>query len=166
MTSDFRVNGCSNQTLNPGQRCAVTINFTPTSEGVRRAQLMVPSNAADDTRSVILVGNGVIPGDPVLSVSPRSLDNVVGDMNPLTLTNTGTAPLRIGNLALRGMNADNFRASGCVNQTLQPGASCRVNVMFVSPTPFREGSYSATLLLPSNSVNGTVSVSLNAYLIG
>ena len=47
-------------TLQPGQACTVTVNFTPSATGVRVAYLIISHNAAGSLNSIPLSGSGVL----------------------------------------------------------------------------------------------------------
>ncbi|MEB3357142.1 MAG: choice-of-anchor D domain-containing protein [Synechococcales bacterium] len=72
-TSDFRFNGCPPQTLDRGENCRITVEFLPTAEGERTAQLTIRSDAANAPLSVTLTGNGILDYDyPDPNRSPDS----------------------------------------------------------------------------------------------
>jgi hypothetical protein len=47
-------------TLQPGQACTVTVNFTPSATGVRIAYLVISHNAAGSLNSIPLTGSGIL----------------------------------------------------------------------------------------------------------
>jgi hypothetical protein len=172
---------CSNTVLAPGDRCDIRIVFAG-SESDRAAQLTIPSNASNRPVAVNLIGvgsnsggnSGETPGETPdgnssLSLSSQALNFgnqpllVTAEQQVLTLTNTGSNPLEIGNIAFTG-DPDFFALSTsgdtleCSYQSLAPGDSCRLTLGF---TPFDEGDRTAQLTIPSNAPEGTISVSLN-----
>ena len=65
---DFSIldDNCSNQTIVPGEICTVEIRFSPNTDGVKNANLNIPSNVPitatqTDTQNVQLMGNGILP---------------------------------------------------------------------------------------------------------
>jgi uncharacterized repeat protein (TIGR01451 family) len=144
----------SGQTLGPGASADVTLVFTPASEGSQAATLTIPSNDPDeDPVSVALSGEGTAAPDvPDIYVTPLSLDFGAVEAGSLSATqnvtvgNTGTAGLNIGNLII---NDSQFSiVSGNISgQVLGPGASANVTLVF---TPASEGSQAATLTIPSD----------------
>jgi hypothetical protein len=62
------VDGCSGQTLPPGDSCTITSVFTPTEDQARSAALRVASNAASSPDGVTLRGGGTYA--PLLLLSP------------------------------------------------------------------------------------------------
>jgi len=102
-----------------------------------------------------------------ISVNPSSKDFgtvTVGqfDTNTLTITNSGEAPLNIGQASLTGADAGQFGiVSGrdtCSGQTVTGGGTCTIAVAF---TPTRAGSPTATLSVPSNDSSGPATVLLS-----
>jgi len=66
-----------------------------------------------------------------------------------TVSNAGTEDLVIGAVSITGTNADCFRkgTDDCSTQTVAPGGSCVVDVVF---RPCATGAETATLSIPSN----------------
>jgi hypothetical protein len=113
----------------------------------------------------ILLQSDSLPS-PQISVSPSSLD--FGKINvdhssseDLTISNSGSADLRIGQLAISGANFSNFilQNDRCSGTTLPPSQSCTVQVVF---SPSSTGSKDALLSIPSNDPDTpTATVPLN-----
>ena len=160
----------SGQTLGPSETSTVDIAFSPTSEGVKSANLSIPSNDPDTpTVNVSLSGMGFqsfVP-TPDMSISLSSYDFgtvITGNASTVqtfTITNTGDADLVIGTLSVGGANASEFTivtdySSG---QTLGPSETSTVDIAF---SPTSEGVKSANLSIPSNDPDTpTVNVSLS-----
>ncbi len=100
------------------------------------------------------------PTAPVLSLSATTLtfgNTVVGTPSAaqtVTITNTGTAPLTISNIAVTGDYSDTN--TGC-SATLAVNATCQVSVIF---TPTAAGTRTGTLTLTSNGTGSPQTVSL------
>jgi hypothetical protein len=76
------------------------------------------------------------------------------------VTNTGTAPLTIGNVSITGTNPSNFplNQNNCFGETLAPSQQCTILVWF---QPSSTGAKSAQLNIDSNDPNhASVAVSL------
>jgi hypothetical protein len=161
--ADFTVtNACT--TVEVGASCSVTVGFTPGATGTRTASLTVPSDDPDSPRTVSLTGTGVPAPSPRVTVDPATLtfgDQALGTTSgtrPVTLTNTGTAPLHVGSPTVGGPDAGEFSAAAggdCANVPV--GASCTVSVSF---SPAATGSRSATLTVPTDDPAGPAEVSL------
>jgi len=76
----------------------------------------------------------------------------------ITLKNTGTASLLITTLAITGNTADFVESDSCLNQTVNAGSSCTIQVKF-SPTAL--GTRAATITL-----SGNIASSLTIALAG
>jgi hypothetical protein len=76
------------------------------------------------------------------------------------IRNSGTAPLRIGDIAISGKQAEAFRLGGhsCSRTVLPPGALCSVPVTFV---PRQYGRYAAQLLINNDAVDSPQRVLLS-----
>lgn len=92
---------------------------------------------------------------PAASTSPQSLtfaaqaQATLSPSHPVTVTNTGGAPLRITGLTFTGPDAGDFLVSSddCRGAAIDPGSTCVVNVSFA---PQAQGPRTATLNLKSN----------------
>jgi predicted outer membrane repeat protein len=143
---------CSAATLVPGGQCQTEIVFAPSAEGSQSASLLVPSTGGN--RQVTLSGIGR-PAIGALSVTPASLDfgtqetGTQSSGEPVTVTNTGDAPVEIGRLTIAGSDGDQYLLApdGCSGETLAAGAHCEVEIAF---TPTRDGGQTATLRIPSS----------------
>lgn len=147
-------------TLARGASCTVGVQFAPARTGARGGSLAVSSDAGAPAL-VALSGLGVTPalgtGPTSLSFDPR----VVGAASPtgtVTLTNPGTAPLRISALTAGG----DYRvgATTCplaAPGALAPGASCSVEVGF---TPGGPGARPGALTVSSDVPGGPYTVAL------
>lgn len=130
-----------------------------TSDGGQTATLRIPSSLA--TEEVALSGIGR-PPIGVLSVTPASLEfdaHETGTTSPpqtVTVTDIGDAPLTLGQPALTGPSAGEFKlGDGCSEVTLDSGSSCHVDLAFA---PTVDGAQVATLQVPSSVGTQTVSV--------
>ena len=73
----------------------------------------------------------------------------LGTTRPVTIRSTGVTPAKIGEISRGGANADDFvvAANPCTGQTLAPGATCEVLVLFVGTA---QGDRKATLQIASD----------------
>ena len=152
----------SGGTVASGTDCTIAVTFTPTETGARTGSIIIEDNAGDSPQSVSLTGTGVGSG-PQAVVSPPTLTfnpQWVGTSSapqPVTLSNTGNAPLTITSIAMPPMFS---QANNCGNSVAASG-SCTINVTF---GPVYIGPASGTLFITDNSnggPNSTQSVSLN-----
>jgi probable HAF family extracellular repeat protein len=163
----FLVETCSNGPITPGNSCTVTIQFTPSESGERRATLTFSSNAPGSPHTITLRGTGAIPLTADIDIDLDSLEfgsQAVGSASPvqaITITNIGSVPLVIsiaGN-ALGGANAgDFFFLQDCTNGPLSPGNSCNLIVQF---TPTERGERRATLTFQSSAPGSPHTITLH-----
>ncbi len=153
--------GCNNATLGNGQSCTISLSFTPASPGPKAAVLNIPSDGTGAS-TVNLNGIGTAPE---INVGPTSImfgNQQIGTgtmPTAISISNTGTAPLATSH-ALGGTNASEFAiTSTTCTGTVQPMASCNVNVRF---EPDTVGGKSAVVTINSNDMDEpTTQVSLS-----
>jgi len=147
-----------NETLSPGSSCVITFTFNPTAAGTFSATLNFYDTAPNSPQTVTLSGTG--GGTPAVSLSPTSLtfaSTNVGSTSaaqPVTLKNTGTAPLTISSVSFTGANAAAFSQTNTCGTSLAASASCTISVTF---QPTATGAASASLSIADNASN-TVTV--------
>jgi probable HAF family extracellular repeat protein len=148
-------------TLQPGESQTLRVTFTPDSTGSWLAAVTIQSSAPDSPLQAPLSGAGV-PGEgggPSLKIGVSSLSvpdrvdfgpewlGTSGAVKTLTLTNTGTAPLKIQRIALAGVDARDFAIAAGGGGTVAPRASRTLTLRF---QPKALGSRSAILTIRSN----------------
>jgi hypothetical protein len=160
---------CSNQTLTPSTSCTVAVRYAPTSTGPHNDSFDIPSDDPD-TPSVTVSTSGT--GDPMptpnISVSTTSL--VFGTVTlgasadeTLTLTNTGSADLRLSGLGSVNPLAAPFELvpdeDRCSDQVLTPATSCSVMVRYA---PTSTGPDNGSFGIPSDDPDTpTVTISVS-----
>src|SRR5262249_21655332 len=127
--------------------------FTPSGAWSRSAGIFLNDNALGAPQVMGLMGNGVSGG--VASFSPASLtfpNRLIGTTSPsmpVTLSNTGTAPLQIATISAAG---DYAQTNNCpISPTgLNAGNSCTINVTFTpSYNAARPGWVNVNLIDPA-----------------
>ena len=98
---------------------------------------------------------GVLAYGNVASGQPSTLST--------TVTNTGTAPLVVGNPTITGTGASGYTITANTCATVAPGASCSISVRY-NPTAL--GSQTGSLVIPHNAGAGSTTVSLTANGLG
>jgi sugar lactone lactonase YvrE len=158
--NDFADTTTCGSALPAGASCTVLVTFSP-QKGVERAALTITDNAgavSGSSQTIALVGHGL---GPSVSITPSLFFNYpnFGPANaglPVSLLNTGTAPLLISAVSIGGPNASDFAttASTC-GASVAAGASCVIDVSF---TPSVQGPENATLSVTDNAgdVSGAV----------
>lgn len=157
---------CGVQLL-PGTSCNIVITFTPSAV----AFFSVPINIAvvDPVLGNYGVGasadgSGVPVPAPAVSLSPTAITfatQLVGATSaavPVTLTNSGTAPLGIASVVASA----GFVAANTCPATLAASASCVINVSF---QPTAAGTITGTLTVTSNAAGSPHAVSLSGTAV-
>lgn len=153
-SKDFsQSNTCGSYVL-PNSSCTISITFTPSAEGARKADLQIAEGSSN--QYITLSGTGLAP---LVTVSPTSLSfpntQVGSTSSPLavTVTNAGNTSLTFTSFSTTG----NFAETNTCGSGLAAGKSCAVNVTF---SPTGEGTRNGTLKISDNAGNGQQSVSL------
>ena len=145
---------CSGQIIAPSANCTVNAVFSPTSAGVKIANLAIPSNDLDmPIFDVPLLATG--SGIPNISVSPASYnfgDIFVGYSSgevTFTVSNTGAGDLVIPAAEITGTNINDFiiTENKCFGKRLSPSSNCTIKIYFL---PLANGLKSANLTVWSN----------------
>ncbi len=129
--------GCSGQSLAAGASCVIGVQFTASAVGRREAFFSVPSNAPSSPQDVTLIGRGLASTGPVLIPVSQPEFGAVRTTTPavgtFAVSNGGGAPLSIFSATVGGANAADFTvvADACTGATLQPEATCEIQVQFV-----------------------------------
>ncbi len=139
---------CNGTPIDPSESCTAEVRFRPDSSGPKAATLTFVGGQ-DDPFQMRLTGEGV---DPRTSLTPDGHDfgrlpvGATSRAQDFELKNDGDTPLRMSGASIVGGDADQFRLAGdeCTDVTLDPGASCSVQVRFA---PDARGSRTARLRL-------------------
>jgi len=144
-------------TLAVGANCTVTLAFAPTASGAAAATLAVTSNAAPLQVSISGTGTTAPAAKPALSeAGPVAFaDTQVGKSaatHTITLSNGGTAALKVASLVLNGAQAADFELKGtcATDVSVAASASCTIDVGF---KPTAAGQRAATLVLMTDAGN-------------
>jgi len=134
-----------------GANCTVTLSFAPATAGAAAATLAVTSNAAPLQVTISGTGTTAPVAKPALSeAGPVAFaDTQVGKSaaaHTITLSNGGTAALKIASLVLDGAQATDFVLAGtcAANASVAASASCTIDVGF---KPTAAGQRVGTLVL-------------------
>jgi hypothetical protein len=125
---------CSNSVVVAS--CRVSVEFRPSSAGVKKATLRVPG--AHGAVGVSLDGEGFVTGRRI-AAEPASLDfGPVGvdhfsKARSIIVTNTGDLSVRLV-VVVGGPNADAFVVTnpGCAGASLAPGEACRLDLAMLA----------------------------------
>jgi hypothetical protein len=136
-----QTNNCS-KSIAPNGSCTINVTFTPTAAWARTGTVIVTSNTIGPP--LFLSGMGSSGGNVTLSAQSLSFptETVGSSSTPqsITLTNIGSAAVRIIGISLTGDYTETNTCQG----TLNLAANCKVTVTF---TPTWSGSRSGNLVL-------------------
>jgi hypothetical protein len=127
-SSDFKETTTCGPALTVGATCTITVSFTPTAPGIRKASVVITDSAPGNPHVVNLTGN-----TSTVTLSSSSLafgfQDVGTPSSPqqVTVTNSGTTPLTISNIAASG---DFSETDTCTKAPLQPATNCVIEVTF------------------------------------
>ncbi len=129
------LNNCG-ATLPVGNGCTVGVTFTPLSNGLRTASLLLTDDATGSPQTVTLSGMGQA-ATQTLTFSPTALVfsplNVgVGTGNSVSVLNAGTATVTFSSVAIdpASANPGDFSITQSACTTLPTGNNCNVQVIF------------------------------------
>ncbi|MGA8021501.1 MAG: choice-of-anchor D domain-containing protein [Candidatus Acidiferrales bacterium] len=167
------VTGSTSGGIAPGATCSIFVQFIPIATGTFQAQINVTDNSQGVAGSVqvIAVTGTAVPAAPIASVTPATLTfatQAVGTTSgtqTVTLTNSGSAPLNLTNLAITGSNAASFgfyaggaKACPLPSGAVAAGADCTILVDFIPQGP---GPVTATFSFTDNASGSPQSVALS-----
>ncbi len=161
--ADFAQTNTCGATLAAAANCTVNVTFTPSAAGARSAQLQITDNATGSPQNIALAGTGTATATPIATLSPTSLSfpfqtvQTTSTALPVTLSNTGSAPLTIASITISGTNASDFAQTNTCGATLAAAANCTVNVVFAPPAA---GARSAQLQITDNAAGSPHTVAL------
>ncbi|NMF84560.1 choice-of-anchor D domain-containing protein [Nodosilinea sp. P-1105] len=155
----------------PGETCTVQLVFQPQQAGDRTATLTLSSDALDQSLQIPLAGTGTTI--PRLSISPSTLtfeSQVAGsqsDAQTLTVTNHGTGALTLDAVTLTADQAAAFRLDPqtCAEQTLEPQASCTIQVAFSPGRTSPSQTVQAQLQVQSNAPDAPHTIPLTGEVV-
>ena len=159
--------------------CTVVVQFNPTTQGSKTANLRITPTVGGTTLTaravtVALGGLGDPPLAPAITVTPGvlSFGSVTPPSTPkltTTVKNTGTGKLKIFSATISGAQAGDYAVTattcGTLGQTweIAVGDNCTVEVTF---TPKAQAARVASLVLSHNATGGSTTVSLTGTGLG
>jgi Domain of unknown function (DUF1929)/Abnormal spindle-like microcephaly-assoc'd, ASPM-SPD-2-Hydin len=152
-----QTNNCSSAVA-PGSTCTINVVLTPTAAAYTWGTLQV--QGAGLTQTVAVNGTGSVP----FTVAPATLSfgsvtsGVASAPLPLTVTNTGAAPLPVSSITFGGKSPSLFSQTNTCSTPVAPGATCTINVVFTPNTTgylWSKLTVNAPGIAQSSTVSGT-----------
>ena len=162
-SGDFSFVGCvPPAVLQPGSFCTVLLTFVPSATGTRTASLTITDNGTPGTQVIPLSGTGLAPAPAVTipsSVNFTTITQGTTATENVTVTNSGTLPLHISNIALEGANPGDFSFSTQTCTAANPvNSGCTITVTFA---PLAAGVRTANLVLTHDAPNSPQTILQN-----
>src|ERR1019366_5227637 len=126
--TDFAETTTCGSSLTVGATCTITVSFTPTAAGIRKASVVITDSAPGSPHVVNLTGN---TSTVTLSASSLSFGfqqvGIPSSHQAVTVTNSGTTSLTISNISASG---DFSESDNCTKAALLPTTNGVINVTF------------------------------------
>lgn len=157
-----QTNNCPT-TLAAGFSCNISVTFSPNAIGTLTATVTATDSATGSPQSVPLTGIGKAGALPVVTLTPTSLSFAGTPLNtkvskPVTVKNTGAAPLTFGGTAIGitgTVPSDFSQTNTCNGTSVAVGLTCTITVSF---TPSTLEDQTGTVTLADNAANTPQSV--------
>jgi len=126
--ADYTETTTCGSSLAVGATCTITVTFTPSASGLRKASLTITDSAPGSPQVVNLSGN-----TSTVTLSSSSLAfgsqpvGVSTTPQSVTVTNSGTTSLTISSITASG---DFSEADDCVKTPLQPATNCVIQITY------------------------------------
>jgi hypothetical protein len=159
-TGDFSVTSNCPASLAAGAKCTISVRFTPTAAKILGGTVNISDDAEGSPQSVALSGTGI---EPLVGVTPSRVsfaDQKAGTTSQghsITLSNPGSATLKISSIKLAGQHAADFALQNHCGASLPAGKSCGMVAFF---TPHATGSRTAILKISTDAAGSPYAVPL------
>jgi hypothetical protein len=161
-TSFSQNNNCG-ASLAAAASCTISVTFKPLVAGALNAKIKLVDNAWESPQYVSIKGTAT-PAAPAVTLGTTSLSfglTGIGGTNaspPLTLTNSGLAPLKLTGVSITGTNASSFSVTNTCGTSVATGASCTFTVTF---KPMASGPLSAAVSFADNAPGSPQTVAIS-----
>jgi len=164
--ADFALTSTCPASLGAGASCSIGVVFTPTAMGSRGGLFVITNDGGGTPDSLVLSGVGVAPIVQLVATGGVDFGPIdVGKSSPaksITLTNVGTAPLVVTNIATTAGDFWRPQPNACLG-TLAINTSCVIYVVF---TPGLPGTRNGSLTLTDNALDTPQQLALTGFGVG
>ena len=153
-------NNCGTS-LAAGANCTIHGHFAPTIGGVLAADITITTNAYALPQNVVLSGTGIVPALSLSATSLSYASTIVGESSGslgVTVTNSTSAAVPIGSIAVTGTNASSFVFANSCGTSLAAGANCTVHGHFA---PVSTGALNAAVTIMYTGTGSPLSIALS-----
>jgi probable HAF family extracellular repeat protein len=158
---DFNLASACGASLAVSASCTVSISFRPVSVGSKKASISIKDNASGSPQSVALLGSAVAGSAKLsaaqLTFASQSVGTTSGAQT-VTLTNSGTVPLTLTSITVKGGQSDDFILAKTCGASLAVNSSCILSVTF---KPVSVGAKQAMISIMDNVSGSPQSVALS-----
>lgn len=147
-------NNCNFASLGPGSFCTFSVEFSPTTIGAKTGTVIIPDNSAVTLGILNLKGTGT---DPKVGLSVTSLNfpltfvNTTSPSRLVTITNTGTGTLILGDFFTNGDFI--LHSNKCKGAKLPDLGKCTFKISFSPQSP---GIHNGWVRIKSNAASSEV----------
>ncbi len=159
---DFAETNTCGASLPPGAQCTITVIFTPSAAGIRKASVTITDDAPGSPQVLNLNGQSSTLTLSASSLSFGSQQVGTTGSNPQSViaTNNGTTAVTFSSITASG---DFAETDNCTKAPLQPTTNCVVKVTY---TPSTAGSSVGALTLTDNAPGSPQIVLLTGTGVG
>jgi hypothetical protein len=156
---DFAQTSTCTGSFAPGKTCTISVTFTPSATGTRRASLELTDDAQGSPQAVPLSGTG----ESQSTVSPATLTfaaETVGTTSAaktVTLTNNLSTALAFNGITFTGADPGDFTETNTCGSSVPTKSHCIISVKF---SPKATGMRTATMNINDGANNSPQTVSL------
>ena len=170
--SDFVFANNCGASLAAGASCTIHGHFAPTTTSAETAAVTITDSDATSPQTIALSGTGVAATAPLTFSSPSlpagstptnlnfgSIDmGATSASQSVIMTNTGTAVVNIGSIAVTGASSSQFVFANSCGATLGVGASCVIQGHFAPTGP---GPMSAAVTVTDDAAGSPQTIALS-----
>ena len=143
-----------------GGTCTFSVTFTPTTTGIRKANVTITDNTYSGSQNLSLSGTGSYAAANLVPSSLTFPKQTVGTSSAskiVTLTNSSNVPLTISKISLTGANPGDYSQTNTCGSSVASKATCTFTVTF---KPTISGTRTASVTITDNTSTGSNAIVL------